>query len=132
MVPFWDRSTTHFRTYFSGDWDVHWGYDLGFDPWPFDTLPYGLKNPGAGRLGGAGRPKLLRALCGPAGWLAGGSAGLSQRAVARGCGSNLDRRGKPQVLVHVSTYLGNPCWYRFFEPHVAAFRGQGPLDVNVL
>ena len=24
--------TTHFRTYFSGDWDVHWGYDLGFDP----------------------------------------------------------------------------------------------------
>ena len=22
--------TTHFRTYFSGDWDVHWG----FDPWP--------------------------------------------------------------------------------------------------
>ena len=23
------------RTYFSGDWDVHWGYDLGFDPWPY-------------------------------------------------------------------------------------------------
>ena len=22
--------TTHFRTYFSGDWDVHWGWD--FDP----------------------------------------------------------------------------------------------------
>ena len=20
--------------YFSGDWDVHWGYDLAFDPWP--------------------------------------------------------------------------------------------------
>ena len=19
--------TAHFRTYFSGDWDVHWGYD---------------------------------------------------------------------------------------------------------
>ena len=19
---------------FSGDWDVHWGYDLDFDPWP--------------------------------------------------------------------------------------------------
>ena len=31
-IPFWDRCTTHFRTYFSGDWDVHWGYDLGFDP----------------------------------------------------------------------------------------------------
>ena len=25
MVPSWDRCTTHFRTYFSGDWDVHWG-----------------------------------------------------------------------------------------------------------
>ena len=20
--------------YFSGDWDVHWRYDLDFDPWP--------------------------------------------------------------------------------------------------
>ena len=20
--------------YFTGDWDVHWGYDLDFDPWP--------------------------------------------------------------------------------------------------
>ena len=27
--------TTHFRTFFNGDWDVHWGYDLDFDPWPF-------------------------------------------------------------------------------------------------
>ena len=35
MVPFWGRCTTHFRTYCSGDWDVHWGYDLGFDPWPY-------------------------------------------------------------------------------------------------
>ena len=26
--------TTHFRTYFSGDWDVHWKYDLDFDSWP--------------------------------------------------------------------------------------------------
>ena len=26
MVPFWDRRTTRFRTYFCGDWDVHWGY----------------------------------------------------------------------------------------------------------
>ena len=32
-IPF-GVGTTHFRTYFSGDWDVHWGYDLGFDPWP--------------------------------------------------------------------------------------------------
>ena len=34
MVPFWARCTTHVRTYFSGDWDVHCGYDLDFDPWP--------------------------------------------------------------------------------------------------
>ena len=32
--PFWDpilgagEFTTHFRTYLSGDWDVHWGYWL--------------------------------------------------------------------------------------------------------
>ena len=25
VVPFWGRCTTHFRTYSSGDWDVHWG-----------------------------------------------------------------------------------------------------------
>ena len=25
--------TTHFRTDFCGDWDVHWGYDLDFDPY---------------------------------------------------------------------------------------------------
>ena len=23
-----DEFTTHFRTYFSGDWDVHWGYGV--------------------------------------------------------------------------------------------------------
>ena len=33
-----------------------------------------------------------------------------------GCGSKLNRRGKPQVLIHVSTYQGNPFWYRYFEP----------------
>ena len=27
-IPFWDRCTTHFRTYCSGDWDVHWGWVL--------------------------------------------------------------------------------------------------------
>ena len=31
--------TTHLRTYFSGDWDVHWGYDLDFDPWPNHYKP---------------------------------------------------------------------------------------------
>ena len=36
-IPFWlvGEFTTHFRTYYSGDWDVHWGeYELDFDPWP--------------------------------------------------------------------------------------------------
>ena len=28
ISPFWDRCTTHFRTDFSGDWDVHWGYGV--------------------------------------------------------------------------------------------------------
>ena len=38
MVPFWlvGEFTTPFRTYF-GDWDVYWGYDLAFDPWPYET-----------------------------------------------------------------------------------------------
>ena len=31
--------------YFSGDWDVHCGYDLDFDPWPIGSLPL---NPGLG------------------------------------------------------------------------------------
>ena len=26
--------TTHFRTNIGGDWDVAWGHDLDFDPWP--------------------------------------------------------------------------------------------------
>ena len=25
--------TTHVSRDFSGDWDVHWGYDLDFNPW---------------------------------------------------------------------------------------------------
>ena len=31
---------------------------------------------------------------------------------ADGCGSKLNRRGKPQVLVHVSTCQGNPFWHK--------------------
>ena len=27
-IPFWGRCTTHFRTNFSQDWDVHWGYGI--------------------------------------------------------------------------------------------------------
>ena len=30
-----------------GDWDVHWGYDLHFDPWPYLQMAY--------RKGGARR-----------------------------------------------------------------------------
>ena len=33
--------------YFSGDWDVHWGYDLDSDPWPYDQtglLAFALLN----------------------------------------------------------------------------------------
>ena len=40
--PILDEFTTHFSTYFSGwiESDVHWGYDLAFDPWPYG---YGSK-----------------------------------------------------------------------------------------
>ena len=35
MISLWARCTTHFRTYLSGDWDVHGGLtDLYVDPWP--------------------------------------------------------------------------------------------------
>ena len=27
-IPFWGRCTAHFRTYFTGHWDVHWGYGI--------------------------------------------------------------------------------------------------------
>ena len=27
-IPCWGGCTTHFGTYFSGDWDVHWGYGI--------------------------------------------------------------------------------------------------------
>ena len=38
MVPFWGlRCTTQFSL-FLGDWDVHWGYDLAFDPWTHSWL----------------------------------------------------------------------------------------------
>ena len=35
---------------------------------------------------------------------------------SHGCGSKLNRRGKPQVFVHVSTYQGSILEFRFFEP----------------
>ena len=33
--------TPDFRTYFNGDWDVRWGYDLDFYPWLFSFLGLG-------------------------------------------------------------------------------------------
>ena len=36
-IPFWARCTTHFRTFFSGDWDVHWG--TGFSGLWMSTHP---------------------------------------------------------------------------------------------
>ena len=35
-IPFWlvGEFTTRLRTYFSGDWDVHWGTTRDVDPWP--------------------------------------------------------------------------------------------------
>ena len=34
-IPFWlVGEFTHFRAYFSWEWDVLFGYDLDFDPWP--------------------------------------------------------------------------------------------------
>ena len=40
QAAFWGRSTTHL-VHFSGDWDVHWGYDLAFGPWPHVSLAKG-------------------------------------------------------------------------------------------
>ena len=44
-------------------------------------------------------------------FLLGGSCGFPDLG-----GSKLNRRGKPQVLDHVSTYQGKPFRHRFFEP----------------
>ena len=35
LILIWLWVKTHFRTYLGGNWDVHWGYDLDFDPWSF-------------------------------------------------------------------------------------------------
>ena len=50
--------------------------------------------------------------------------------VSCGCGSKLNRRGKPQVLVHVSTYQGNPFWNSGFlsHSHVSPMVIHGPFD----
>ena len=69
-LPFW--------VYFSGDWDVHWGYDLDFDPRPAQLggkgwggyqanrpeLPNPTKSPNPANSGGLG----LQVGLGWAGW----------------------------------------------------------------
>ena len=49
MVPFWIGARP-ILVYFSGDWDVHWGYDLDFDPWPFFWKGFTLNPEGAASL----------------------------------------------------------------------------------
>ena len=36
--PIWGQVNSHLRTYFSARWDVHCGYDLDFDPWPYTHI----------------------------------------------------------------------------------------------
>ena len=47
-----------------------------------------------------------------------------------GCGSKSNRRGKPQVLVHVTTYQINPFWYRFVEPQPYTVHVPGKIRAN--
>ena len=45
-IPFWlvGDFATHFRTYLVGiESDVHWWYDLGFDPWPGQSRTIAFK-----------------------------------------------------------------------------------------
>ena len=57
-TPFWDpilvgigEFTAQFRLYFSGwiESDVHWGYDLDFDPWPYVSVCFPVGVPSSGR-----------------------------------------------------------------------------------
>ena len=61
--PFWDplgvgEFTTNFRTYFSGDWEVHWG--TGTDP-----------RPSLGTLANGAEMKLQKTTMSSSGWLIG-------------------------------------------------------------
>ena len=61
MVPFWGRCPTHFRTYFSGDRDVHWGYGILTHGHVFrchDTHSQPLANMRHAKLPGAAVPSL--------------------------------------------------------------------------
>ena len=51
---------------------------------------------------------------------------LSNRVLLLSVAQKLNRRGEPQVLVHVSTYQGKPSWYLFFEPQ-PALTDQTPI-----
>ena len=56
-ISFWlvGEFTTHFRLYFSGDWDVDWGYDILTHGQMTGVDPYSLKGP----------PALTRGDCSP-------------------------------------------------------------------
>ena len=68
-IPFWlvGEFTTHFRTYSSWDWDVHWGVPgLLKSPWPLDRLAARrslLDWPGKGGSSRCRASILLRARC---------------------------------------------------------------------
>ena len=52
IVLFRDRCTTHFRTYFSGDWDADWGITgLLTDPWPNERVGAAGAHDGGPRAG---------------------------------------------------------------------------------
>ena len=67
-ISFWGRCSTHFRTYFWGDWDVHWGYGIltrghvGKEPPPFKkTLSSHPAGAGRWAMVGTSRPALSNA-----------------------------------------------------------------------
>ena len=93
-----------FLLWFSGE--SHWTakLDVFVAPLPRSWLPGGATLPSTGA--GAGHRTLCRKLLGRL--AATGRRGVSRRALNEmAVGSKLNRRGKPQVLVHVSTYQGS-------------------------
>ena len=108
--------TTHFRTYFSGDWDVHRGYDLAVDPWPDEHTPKRQAEESSGR--------------GPPFGLAGLAAGPSpdsRPSDSQGLSDSLgtsdarsdSRTGKTAPWIHLHKELATFRWVaRFLAPKV--------------
>ena len=78
-IPFWGRCTSLSRTYLSGDWDVHWGYDLDFDPWPHPLKGWRERMTACSLCTLTNRtPKSRKGghfICEPLGWSRGGREG---------------------------------------------------------